>query len=491
MTERLSQAALGRLKNGAEGPGYEPRGNRVGIVHIGAGAFHRAHQAVYTDSALAAGGGDWRIVGISLRSTEIADTLDAQDGLFTVVERSGAGDQARVVGSVERVVAAAREPGGVLDALADPQVRVVTLTVTEKAYGIDRATGDVDPGHAAVAADLEAPRRPQGVLGFLVEGLRLRRESGLPPFTVLCCDNLPENGGLVRTGVVAFARRLDPDLAGFIEAEVAFPSSMVDRITPAATDETRARAEALTGFADDAAVETEPFSQWVVEDRFPNGRPAWEAWGALFVDDVAPYERMKLRMLNGAHSMLAYAGFLAGHEHVRGVMRDPDLAHLVRRHIAAAAATLAPLPGIDFEEYGRALVDRFANPAIAHRTYQIAMDGTEKLPQRIGAPALDALRSGGDVRPFAFATAAWARYCIGVAEDGAPFDLRDPRQQRIAELVGAADGDADRLVHGLLALQDVFPDQLAASPFAESMREILAVMLKDGVRAAIAAEATR
>ena len=492
MSERLSHAALGRLRDGAEGPGYDPRAHGVGIVHIGAGAFHRAHQAAYTDAALAAHGGEWRITGVSLRSTDLADALDAQDGLFTLVKRSGAGDRARVVGSVERVIAAARARDAVLAALAAPQTRLVTLTVTEKAYGIDRAAADVDPDHPAVAADLEAQRRPRGVLGLLVEGLRLRHEAGLPAFTVLCCDNLPENGVLVRTGVLAFARRVDPELAGYVEADVAFPSSMVDRITPAATEETRARAEALTGFADAAAVEAEPFSQWVIEDRFPQGRPAWDAGGALFVDDVAPYERMKLRMLNSAHSMLAYAGFLAGHVHVRDVMRDADLARLVRRHIAAAAGTLAPLPGIDFGDYGRDVAERFANPAIAHRTYQIAMDGTEKLPQRIAAPAFDALRAGGDLRPFAFATAAWARYCLGVAEDGTPFDLRDPRQDRISEVVGAAGGDAGRIVQGLLSLPAVFPDELARSAaFAETTRDILAVMLRDGVRAVIAAEAGR
>ena len=490
MTERLALAALGRLREGVAAPGYDPRERGTGIVHIGAGAFHRAHQAVYTDAALATGPGDWRIAGVSLRSIEVADALDAQDGLFTVMERDGAGDRARVVGSVARVLAASRDPGVVPAALADPAIRVVTLTVTEKAYGIDRAAQDIDPTHGAIGADLAAPRAPSGVIGLLVEGLRRRHAVGVPPFTVLCCDNLSDNGALLRTGVLAFARRVDPDLARRIESEVAFPSSMVDRITPAPTEATRALAHRLTGLVDAAAIETEPFSQWVVEDRFPRGRPAWEAGGALFVRDVAPYERMKLRMLNGAHSLIAYAGFLSGHALVRDAMADDAMAALVRRHLAAAAQTLEPLPGIDLDAYAGDLMRRFANPAIAHETYQIAMDGTEKLPQRIADPALDCLGTGQDLRPFAFAFAAWARYCLGTSEAGERYDLRDPRGDRIAEITGAAGGDAHRIVRGLLSLPGVFPERLAgADGFTRTAAGILASILKDGMAAAIAAEA--
>ena len=398
-----------------------PPGHGVGIVHIGCGAFHRAHQAVYTDAALAAAGGDWRILAVSLRSTGIVDALNAQDGLFTVVVRGPGGPTAQVIGSIAGAIAAARDRDAVLAALADPATRIVSLTVTEKAYGIDRAAGDVDPAHPAVAADLATPRQPVGVLGLLVEGLRRRREAGVPPFTVLCCDNLPDNGALLRTGVVAFARRLDPDLAAFVEAEVAFPSTMVDRITPAATDATFRTREGLTGFADEAAVETEPFSQWVIEDHFPSGRPDWEAGGALFVEDVAPYEAMKLRMLNGAHSMLAYAGFLAGHALRPRRDGGPGAGALVRRHHRRRRRRWRRCPASTSPPMPTQLVERFANPAIAHETYQIAMDGTEKLPQRIGAPALDALRSrASDMRPFAFALAAWARYCLGVTETARP-----------------------------------------------------------------------
>lgn len=491
MSDRLALRALAGLPAAVARPAYDPAAHGASIVHIGVGAFQRAHQAVYTDAALAAEGGDWRIDGISLRSTDIADALNPQDGLYTLIERGEGGVSARVIGSIRRVIAAAREQEAALAALAAPETRVVSMTVTEKAYGIDREHGEVDAAHPAIAADLASPRAPVGVIGMIVEGLRLRRERGLAPFTVLCCDNLPDNGGLVRTGVLDFARRRDPAFAGWIEQNVAFPATMVDRITPAATEDTLADAERLTGLADRAAVETEPFTQWVIEDHFSAGRPAWETGGALFVTDVAPYEAMKLRMLNGTHSMLAYAGFLSGRKYVRDVMRDPALAKLVRRYMSAAAATLAPLPGIEFTDYADALAKRFANPAIAHETYQIAMDGTEKLPQRILAPALHALEHRQDLRPFAFAAAAWMRYATGRKDDGTTYALRDPREEAIgAALAGV--NEARDIAQAMFGLPGVFPAELLNSDaWKKPIVEILTEMLKNGMMGAIEQEARR
>lgn len=490
MSGRLGLKALATLPASVARPSYDPVEHGAGIVHIGVGAFHRAHQAVYTDAALAAAGGDWRIDGISLRSTEIADAMNPQDGLYTLIERGAEAVSARVIGSIRRVIAAARDRAAPLAALAMPETRIVSLTVTEKAYGIDRAAHRVDPAHPAVAADLANLRTPVGAIGLIVEGLRLRREKALRPYTVLCCDNLPENGRLLRAGVLDFARRVDRALADWIEETVAFPSTMVDRITPAPTEATLAEAKRLVGHVDLAAVETEPFTQWVIEDRFTAGRPAWEEGGAIFVKDVAPYEAMKLRMLNGTHSMLAYAGFLSGRRYVRDVMRDAALAKLVRRHLKAAAATLAPLEGIDTDDYARALAERFANPAIAHETYQIAMDGTEKLPQRILAPALHALDNGQDLRPFAFAVAAWMRYCTGRTDDGATYALRDPREAAIrAALAGAGDG-AGGIAEALFTLPGLFPAALAAEKrWRGLVEEILSAMLQKGVSRAVAEEA--
>jgi fructuronate reductase len=273
-----------------------------------------------------------------------------------------------------------------------------------------------------------------------------------------------------------------------MEKEVKFPSTMVDRITPAATAETRADAERLTGCVDLAAVETEPFSQWIIEDDFSSGRPDWEAGGALFVSDVTPYEKMKLRMLNGAHSMLAYSGFIAGHAYVRDVMADAALARLVRRHMQQAAMTLDPVPGIDLTRYADDLVARFSNPAIAHQSYQIAMDGTQKLPQRLLEPALVALKRGLPLDAYAFATAAWMRYALGAKESGERYPLRDPREAEIAGLIGEA-RDADSIVDRLLALPGLFPQELAgAAAWRAAVGGRLEAMLAKGMRAAIEVE---
>lgn len=481
-------ALLAQVQGPAALPGYDPAAHGRGIVHLGIGAFHRAHQAAMTDTALAIRGGDWRITGVSLRSTDVAQALNPQNGLYTLIERGASGTSARVIAALRDVIAA--DPAATLAALADPAVRIVTLTVTEKGYGIDRPLRSPDLCHPAITADLANPDRPVGVLGLLVAALRQRRGMGVVPFTVLCCDNLPENGTLLRDGVVGFARLVDPALADWIAAEVAFPSSMVDRITPAATAETLAEAERQTGCTDLAAVETEPFSQWVIEDWFPTGRPAWELAGALFVKDVAPYERMKLTMLNGSHSMMAYAGFLSGHVYVRDVMADGALSALVARHLAAAARALPPLPDIDLTAYAAALQDRFCNPAIAHQTYQIAMDGTEKLPQRIFLPAVAALRAGQSIRPFAFATAAWMRYAIGETDDGQPYALRDPREAEIRAAIAAAPRQAGAIHAALTELPGLVPDMLRQSAeWRGAVTDALARMLTHGMAETVKHEA--
>lgn len=480
-------ASLDDVAPGIRRPTYRPSRLGTGIVHLGVGAFHRAHQAVYTDDALQADGGDWRIAGVSLRSTAIADALNPQQGLYTLIQRGGDAVPARIIGSLSKVIAATRAPHEVMGAMTDPKTRIVSLTVTEKAYGIDRETGGVDILQPVVAADLLTPGEPAGVIGLLVETLRLRRARGVPAYTVLCCDNPPSNGALLRSGVLGFAGRIDPALAHWIEADVAFPSTMVDRITPAPTDGTRSEAATLIGCDDHAAVEAEAFSQWVVEEKFPTGRPSWEAGGALFVDNVAPYEQMKLRMLNGAHSMLAYAGFLSGCTYVRDVMADDALAALVERHMQAAAQTLEPLSGIDFADYAQSLLTRFRNPAIAHETYQIAMDGTEKLPQRILEPAVHAIEHGRDCRPFAFAVAAWMRYGLGRRDGGEAYALRDPREAEIAANIRNV--DAREIPAALHNLPGLFPARLLQDQaWLNAVQSIFDKMLQNGMAEAIRIE---
>ena len=494
MTDRLSLAVLNQVPPGVRRPSHTARSQAgPGIVHLGVGAFHRAHQAIYTDDALAAEGGDWRITGVSLRGTDIADALNPQDGLYTVlIPGSNGSSEARIIGSIAKVIAARRQPDSVLAALVAPATRIVSLTVTEKAYGIDRSSGQVLPDHPNIAPDLLAPTAPSGPVGLIVEALRRRRAAGSPAFTVLCCDNLPENGSLLRGGVLDFAARVDPGLRDWIATAVAFPSTMVDRITPSITDATLSLAERVTGLIDLAAIETEPFTQWVIEDRFSADRPAWDAGGALFVDDVSPYETMKLRMLNGSHSLIAYAGYVAGHRYVRDVMAQPTFAPLVARHLVAAASTLEPLPGIDLHVYGEDLQARFRNPAIAHETYQIAMDGSEKLPQRTLTPAAEVLARGGDIRPFAFAVAAWARYAHGRTDAGEVYELRDPRQEAIAEALRRAGAAPQAKVAELQALPGFFPTRLRESAvWSGTVATILDVMLQRGMAAAVGAELGR
>lgn len=416
-------------------PNFDRALLKPGIVHLGFGAFHRAHQAVCTDAALEADFGDWGIVGVSLRSSDIIRDLMVQDHLFSVTSRSADAVETKLVGSVVGGVSAKENREDLLALLANPAIRIVSMTVTEKAYGIDPVTRGLDRGHPIVSEDLANPETPAGVIGVLVEGLARRHAAGILPFTVLCCDNLPTNGRVVKRLVVEMAAARNTTLAGWINQHGAFPCSMVDRIVPAATTETRRRAAELLSAEDALALDTEPFMQWVIEDHFANGRPAWEAGGALFVDDVEPYEKMKLRMLNGAHSMIAYIGQIRGLEYVRDVMAVPELGDLVERYIRAAGRTLQPVPGIDLDSYRAQLLSRFANPTIAHSTRQIAMDGSQKLPQRTFLAAIDDLAAGGDGEIFAYATAAWIAYLLREA------DLEDPRRE---ELKAAASKVAER-----------------------------------------------
>lgn len=469
----------------ARQPAYTPANHRAGIVHIGPGAFHRAHQAVMADAALAQEGGDWRIVGVSLRSRDLADSLNPQDGLYTLIERGKDGASARIIGAIERVIAV--DPVATLNAICDPSIRIVTLTVTEKGYGIDLARRMPDASNPVVAADLAAPDTPRGVLGLLTLAAKRRKAAALAPLTVLSCDNLPENGKVLRGGVIGFARMSgQEDLAEWIKDNMAFPCSMVDRITPAPTQATLKDAMAAIGCRDDAAVETEPFMHWVIEDDFPSGRPAWEAGGAVFVTDVTPYERMKLTMLNGSHSLLAYSGFLLGRRYVRDVMTDPGLVWLVKRHLKAAAALLPDLAGVDFDVYAKDLIERFSNPAIAHETFQIATDGTQKLPQRIFDPAMTALDCGQSVTPFAFATAMWIRFCVGKRDDGTAYDLPDLRAAELTSAIGRSAADAAALSNAIHALPNLVPPHLASNAmWRREVETILSSVLQLGCRAAI------
>ncbi len=408
--KRLGTAALNGLPQDIQRPQFDRAATSAGIVHLGLGAFHRAHQAVFVDDCLNAGEAGWGIVGASLRSADTRDALGPQDGLYTLSVVDGSGEKLRVIGSILNALVAPENPAALLDVLTDPGVKIVTLTVTEKAYLRD-ASGNLDVGHADIVHDLANPSAPKTVHGFLAEAIARRRAAGTAPFTVLSCDNLPANGATLRRLLVAYAALRDPELGTFVEREIAFPSSMVDRIVPATTDEDRARISGKLGVDDAWPVTTEPFLQWVIEDQFPAGRPAWEKFGVEMVRDVAPFEDMKLRLLNGSHSSIAYLGLLTGKATVSEAFADPLIRKFVDGLWAEAIPSLPGDAGLNPQAYTQALTARYDNPALKHRTAQIANDGSQKLPQRIIATALERLEAGGDVRHLMLVPAAWIAAC--------------------------------------------------------------------------------
>jgi fructuronate reductase len=431
---QLSNLTLARLPASVATPGYDRAAVTRGIVHLGVGAFHRAHQAAYVDNCLASGETGWGIVGASLRSGDTRDALGPQDGLYTLAVRSGDGEKLRVVGSILSLLVAPEDPAALIDALCDPSTLIVTLTITEKAY-LRNAAGGLDAAHPDIVHDLANPDRPRTAHGFLTEALARRRAAGTPPFTVLCCDNLPANGATLRKVMLDFAGLLDAGLARHIAEHVAFPSSMVDRIVPATTDGDRSRIAEALGVDDAWPVVTEPFCQWVVEDRFPAGRPAWEKFGVTMVGDVRPFEEMKLRLLNGSHSAIAYLGLLSGHATVADAFADPAIRGFVERLWREAIPTLPADAGLDPQDYVKQLARRFANPSLAHQTRQIANDGSQKLPQRIVATALDRLRDGATATHLALVVAAWIAACAARGAALPVGHFSDPLDERLSALL--------------------------------------------------------
>ncbi|PZF97848.1 mannitol dehydrogenase family protein [Micromonospora deserti] len=485
---RLGLGTLRRLPPPSR-PLLRPGTAPAGIVHLGLGAFHRAHQAVYTEEAMARAGGDWGIVGVAPRSTDVVEALAAQDNLFSVTTTSAAGCDTRVVGSLTGVRHGAGDPAAVVALLADPAIRVVTLTVTEKAYQLDPATGRLRPDRE-VAADLRTDRPPATVPGLLLRGLLARAAAQGPPLALVSCDNLPANGhrlrGLVEQSL-AYARAPEP-LVGWIQAAVTFPGTMVDRIVPASTPQTLATARRALGVADLAAVTAEPYRQWVIEDDFPGGRPAWEHAGAVLTADAGPWERLKLRALNGVHSATAYLGALAGRETVADALALPHLATVLRRLLAEdVAASFTPPEGVSVVAYGEEVLARFANPAIHHRTLQVAIDGSQKLPQRVLHTIADLRARGRSARWAALVVAAWVRFALGYADDGAALPLSDPLAGRIRAALAAAPDTPAGAVDALLALREVFPAEVAEDDEVRAdVTDWLTALERHGVAATLA-----
>ncbi|MRS90926.1 fructuronate reductase [Enterobacteriaceae bacterium RIT714] len=474
------------LPSQVQQPQYDRSQLRSRIVHFGFGAFHRAHQALLTNRVLNAKGGDWGICEISLFSGDtLMSQLRAQDHLFTVLEKGADGNQPIIVGAVHECLNARLDSlAAIIEKFCEPQVAIVSLTITEKGYCIDPATGKLDTQNARIVHDLENPSEPHSAPGILVEALHRRRERGLAPFTVLSCDNIPDNGHVVKNAVLGMAEKRSPALAEWIAANVSFPGTMVDRIVPAATEQSLAEITQELGVEDPCAISCEPFVQWVVEDNFVAGRPEWEIAGVQMVQDVLPWEQMKLRMLNGSHSFLAYLGYLAGYAHINDCMQDDAFREAARRLMLDEQAPTLRITGVDLTDYADSLLTRFANPALQHRTWQIAMDGSQKLPQRMLDGVRVHLQRNSAWPLLALGIAGWMRYVSGVDDKGNSIDIRDPLSDKIRGLVETS-SDAER-VSALLTLSEIFGTDLPQNPrFVDAIQQAWQRIARNGARQAV------
>jgi mannitol 2-dehydrogenase len=463
-------------------PTYDRAALTPAVVHFSVGGFHRAHQLVYFDDLAEQGISDWGVVGVGLRSPAMRNALRPQDHLYTVVERSCEGERARVVGSMVDYHFAPDSPETVLALLTDERTRLVTMTVTGTAYRIDAHTGEFSPDEA-VCADLADPLTPTSLFGYIVGALDRRRRAGVPPFTVLSCDNLQQNGAAARAAVVGFARLLDPDLARWIDDNVAFPGSMVDRITPSTTLRDRAAVARRYGVDDRWPVITEPFSQWVLEDTFCNSRPPLEQVGVQFVSDVGDHELMKTRLLNASHSALGHLGTLAGYRQVHEVMADPVLSRYVARLMAEEIGPLLPCPaGIDLDQYQRTLLHRFADPVIGDRLDRLCRRGSSKVPLYLLPSLRTAWAQGRPTGLLTLAVAGWCRYLQGVDLQGRPLLLQDEHAGELVALARAGGVDP----RPLLGVRAVFGDLGEDPEFVVALSDALRLIEAHGVRGAAA-----
>ena len=464
---RLSQQILPMLDPKLAVPGYDRQSVTPGIVHFGVGGFHRAHEAVYTDDLLTQGlASEWGICGVGLRPEDRAmcDALTPQDDLYTLVTRDAAGNEARVIGSLVRYLYAPDNKQAVWDVLTSPKTRIVSLTITEGGYGLDVAG------------------QPGPVFSYLADALLIRRQANTPAFTVLSCDNLPGNGEAAKRALLAALS--NPGLARWIEENAAFPNSMVDRITPQTTDADRDLVRNEFGIEDAWPVVCEPFKQWIIEDKFSDARPPWEKVGAQFVPDVAPYEAMKLGLLNGSHFAMAYLGFLAGFQTVPEVMADPDFRVFIQRLMDEEVTPLLPLvPGTDLGAYKATLLHRFDNPAIKDQITRLCQNGSGKFPQYLLPSLQKAIERDRPCPLLTLALAGWMRYLTGVDEQGRPYTIDDPRAAALTAL--ARQGGTDP--RPLLALTDLFGDLGQRAGFVRDLGADLKGLNADGVSAALTA----
>jgi len=458
-------------------PDYDRNAITTGIVHFGLGNFHRAHQAMYLDRLMSQGKAlDWGICGVGVMPSDqrMRDVMKAQEGLYTLVLKHTDGTlEPRVIGSIHDYMYAPDDPARVLEVMAAPTTRIVSLTVTEGGYNIDDATGVFNTAAPGAVHDAENPSQPQTTFGYIVEALRMRRDAGVAPFTVMSCDNLPGNGKVAHTAVLAQARMTDPDLAEWIEQNVAFPNCMVDRITPVTTEQDIAMVRDKYGIEDSWPVTAEPFAQWVLEDKFTLGRPAYEEVGVQLVDDVVPYELMKLRLLNASHQSLAHWGRLLGIEYAHEAAADADIAAITRAYVEREALrTLRPVPGIDLSEYVNSLFERFTNPSIADTLARLAQDASDRMPKFVLPTVRDNLASG-PIQLGAAMCAAWALGEEGTAEDGSTIVVDDKQGERLQQLAARQRaGEDEAFISDQQVFGEIGSDPRFSAAFTRSLHEL-------------------
>lgn len=496
---RLHPGRLGALPATVRRPKYPRDDLRAGIVHLGIGAFHRGHQAEITEAAIEASGTDglrWGIIGVSLRRPDTRDALKPQGSLYTLALRSATAESLQVIGAVMDVLVAEEDPEIVLDRIAHRDTHIISLTVTEKGYCHDPATGELNRADRDIIEDLSGVSHPVTAIGYLARGLQRRMERALGPVTLLSCDNLASNGDTLRRVLLAFCAEIDPTLHDWVQARCTFPNTMVDRIVPKTTIDDVAHVSSALGLYDAWPVVGEPFFQWVIEDRFAAGRPKWEAGGAQFVAEARPFEVLKHRLVNGSQSMMAYMGVLAGWPTTDRVIAQPAVHTFISETMARETQpTLPPLPGLDVDAYRASLLPRFTNPALGHRTRQIAMDGSQKIPQRLLAPIRDRIAAGQPFPRLALGVAAWLHFLRGYDETGNAFPIEDPLAPALAEVMARAARETENLFDArtrerqrvaiIAGFAPVFGD-LAQSPvFIETVAAQLELLCAHGVTGAL------
>jgi mannitol 2-dehydrogenase len=467
-------------------PAYDRDLVTPGVVHFGVGGFHRAHQAMYHDRLLSEGTApDWGICGVGVMPADrrMKEVLKAQDGLYTLVLKHSDGTyEPRVIGSIVEYLYAPDNPEAVIEKMAAPTTRIVSLTITEGGYNINDVTGEFDASNEDVVRDLAPGAVPRTVFGLVIEALRRRWKRGLAPFTVMSCDNLQDNGYRSRRAFTAFARLRDPELGDWVEREARFPNSMVDRITPVTTDADRAEVRERFGIEDQWPVVCEPYTQWVLEDAFTAGRPRYEQVGVQVVDRVEPYELMKLRLLNGSHQALAYFGYLCGYRLVHEAAQDPLFqAFLLGYMDKEATPTLAPVPGVDLDGYKYNLIERFSNPQIRDTIARLCAESSDRIPTWLLPVVREQLAADGEIRRSAAVVASWARYAEGVDEAGQPIEVVDRMRDSLMELARRQRSDPDAFISN----RDIFGDLIDKKPFVSAYRSALASLHERGARATL------